>query len=305
MMAALPFRELPRQASINLRADAYGETALGLSRLAAMTTRCSLDIPYGPGAAQRLDIYMPDGKARRDLPVYINIHGGGWMYGYKEWMGLNAPAIVAAPAIYVSIEYTLAPAARHPTQINDCVAALAWVHRNIARYGGDPHRIFVGGHSAGGHLSSLLTLRRDLLEKAGLPADVVKACFPYSGVYDLRDLVVYGQPAKGGPADAMLAAPTDATDASPIAWVKGNETPFFVTWGENDNILCRAEGPAFVVALREQPGRAEAHMYPMLDHFWVHVVQQDPETLWTKTLLAWMNGDPKQTPIPPVCPTCA
>ncbi len=301
----LPFSNLPPQASINLRADAYGETALRISRLVAMTTRCSLDIPYGNGAAHRLDIYMPADRKLKDLPVYISIHGGGWMFGYKEWMGVNAPPIIAAPAIYIAIEYSLAPQAKHPTQINDCVAALAWVYKNVGRYGGDPNRIFVGGHSAGGHLSSLLTVRHDLREKAGLPRDVIKACFPYSGVYDMRDLVVYGQPASPGPADAMLTSPDQARDASPIVWLEGNETPFFITWGENDNILCRAEGPAFVVALQEQPGRVESHMFGSLDHFWVHLIQEDPENLWTKTLVAWMNGDPKTTPIPAVCPTCA
>lgn len=295
-MITLPFAKLPKQAPINPRADAYGEAAVRLSQLAAMTTRCSLDIPYGPGAAQRLDIYMPEGKAK-DLPVFINIHGGGWMAGYKEWMGLNAPAIVAAPAIYVSIEYALTPTgARHPTQINDCVAALAWVYANIAHYGGDPARIFVGGHSAGGHLSALLTLRRDLIERAKLPHDVIKACFPYSGVYDMRDLVVYGE-AGPGPATALVTTPEEARDASPICWVKGNETPFFVTWGENDNVLIHAEAPAFLIALRDQPGRAEGHMFPLFDHFWMHISQQDPASLWTRTLLAWMNGDPRTAPV--------
>src|SRR5918995_3713692 len=78
----VPFADLKPQSPINIRADAYGQTALNLSRLAAMTTRCKLDIAYGSGAAQRLDIYMPADKFAKGLPVFINIHGGGWTHGY-------------------------------------------------------------------------------------------------------------------------------------------------------------------------------------------------------------------------------
>ena len=87
----MPFANLKPQSPINIRADAYGQTALNLSRLAAMTTRCKLDIAYGSGPAQRLDVYMPADKSAKGLPVFMNIHGGGWTHGYKEWMGLNAP----------------------------------------------------------------------------------------------------------------------------------------------------------------------------------------------------------------------
>ena len=131
-----------------------------------------------------------------------------------------------------------------------------------------------------------------------MPRDVIKACFPYSGVYDLRDLAVYGQPDTAGPGGKLLVQPKDAVDASPITWLEGNETPFFITWAENDNALCKAEGPAFLVALRDQPGRAEGHMFPMFDHFWIHLDQQHPENLHTRTLLAWMKGDARTVPMP-------
>jgi acetyl esterase/lipase len=297
--AKLPFSNLPPQQPMNPRADAYGQTAILLSQLAAIETRCALDLPYGPAPAQRLDIYMPDDRSLKDLPVFINIHGGGWMFGYKEWMGVNAPPIVTGSAIYVAIEYTLSPAARFPTQIDDCVAALAWVYRNIVRYGGSPDRIHVGGHSAGGHLCALMALRRDLLTKAGLPADVIKACFPYSGVYDLRDLVAYGfdNDIHGGPRQALLADPADARGASPIAWIEGNDTPFLIAWSEFDNMLCKAEGPSFAVALREQGGRVEAYQAPRFDHFWIHLDQGWEGSKWTRTLLSWMHGDPKTAPV--------
>lgn len=287
----VPFATLKPQPPINIRADAYGRAALNLSRLAALTTRCKLDIAYGPGEAQRLDVYMPSDATLKSLPVFINIHGGGWKWGYKEWMGLNAPAITQFPAIYVAIEYGLSPSQRFPGQLHDCLRAVAWVHKNIAGFGGDPNRLFVGGHSAGAHLSALLTLRRDLHPQFGLPDGIIKACLPYSGVYDLRDLAAYGHSGES-PAAPLLASPADGEAASPIAYVKGNRTPFFITWSENDNVLCKAQSPSFVLALREQGVRAEGYMFPLFDHFWIHIDQQNPGNLWTQTLRNWMTGDP-------------
>ena len=292
----MAFDNIAKQTPINIRADAYFEAALRLSRLAAMTTRCVLDVAYGPRPEQRLDIWLPADTALKALPVFINIHGGGWTHGYKEMMGLNAPAIVAFPAVYIAVEYRLAPAARHPAQVEDAALALAWTFRNIARYGGDPSRIHIGGHSAGAHMASLVALRPAL--RRGLPDDVVKSCFPYCGIYDLRAMHVYGQPEAISPDSWLLSKPEDAAEASPIVWAAANTTPFFVVWAENDPQLVRAEAPAFIAALQEGHGRVDGLMFPLFDHFWTHIDQQRPDNPWTQTLRAWMLGDPETTPVP-------
>ena len=74
-------------------------------------------------------------------------HGGAWTHGYKEWTGLMAPVFTAVPAIFVSVSYRLAPENRFPVPLDDCIDALAYVHRHIADHGGNPARIYVGGHS--------------------------------------------------------------------------------------------------------------------------------------------------------------
>ena len=68
--------------------------------------------------------------------------------------------------------------------VEDCRNAVKWVYDNIAAHGGDPDRLFVGGHSAGGHLAALITLDADLWRGVGLPRDVIKGCFPVSGGFD-------------------------------------------------------------------------------------------------------------------------
>lgn len=288
----MPFPSLPPQGSINDRADAYGQTALTLSRVAAMTTRCARDVAYGKGVAQKLDIYLPNEASARDLPVFINIHGGAWRWGYKEWMGLNAPPIVAARAIYVSVEYSLAPAARYPKQLDDCTLALAWVYKNISRFGGNPAKILVGGHSAGAHLASLMTLRRDRLKQFNLPEDVIKACLTASGAYDFRDPLIYGLPKDNAFLNDFLASAADVKDVSPIAWTRGNRTPFLVTWGENDRDDAKFTAPAFVAVLRREQAPVVSHRFPLLDHFWMHVAQQSATNLWTRTAIAWLKGEP-------------
>ena len=295
----MSFDDLKPQPPINIRADAYAETALRLSRLAAMTTRTVMDVAYGPDPLQTLDIYLPDDPSLRGLPVYVNIHGGGWTHGYKEWMGLNAPPIVAFPAVYVSLSYRLAPEHTFPDPLDDCLAGLAWVKNHIAGHGGDPDRVFVGGHSAGGHLAALLTLRTDLHARHGLPPGFVKACFPYSGVYDLT------MPGQDGsrirvPSTRTLVPedrPAEVAPASPLLHVAGTRTPFLVTWSENDNAYCKAQGPIFLEALRAAGTRAEGWMYPLFDHFWIHIDQQRAASTWTRTLQAWMTGDPATAPV--------
>jgi acetyl esterase/lipase len=292
----MAFDNLPPQSPINPLADVYGQVALDLSRLAAMDLRAEFDVAYGEGPWRRLDIYQPR-QAGRDLPVFLNFHGGGFTHGYKEWLGLNAPPLVAGPAIYISVGYELAPVGKIDAPLGDALTALSWVSKNIAAYGGSPDRIHVGGHSAGAVLSALMTLRKDLYRAYGLPETAIKACFPFSGTYDYQHGDIYGQ------ATTLDKAVPDADAAaamSPIAFVSGNTTPFFVSWGENDGELVKATGAAFTYALRQQPGaRAEAHMFPQLDHFWMHIDQQLDANLWNRTVNAWMAGDPRTTPVPP------
>ncbi|WP_293858259.1 alpha/beta hydrolase [uncultured Alsobacter sp.] len=296
-MPALIFSNLPPRPPMSLKAEAYARVCVNLSRLAAMTTRTSLDVPYGPDPWQAVDIYRPQADHDHLLPVFLNIHGGAWTHGHKEWMGFGAPPVVAAPAIYVSVSYRLAPEHKYPVALDDCLDALAWVWRNIAWYGGDPDRIFVGGHSAGGQLSSLMALRRDLVARRGLPAGVIKACFPYSGVYDMTYDAGGGRRELVDMCVGLISGTDHAREASPLHWTEGNTIPFHVSWGDIDNPYCLAQAPEFVARLKAQPGRVETLVLPGFDHFWIHLDQQRAENPWTRTLLAWMTGDPETAPV--------
>jgi acetyl esterase/lipase len=120
-------------------------------------------------------------------PVLLFFHGGGWTNGYKEWMSFMAPAMSAAGIVFVSAGYRLAAKAVFPTGLMDTAAAVAWVYRTVSSHGGDPERLFVGGHSAGGHYTALLAVRRDWQTAIRLPRDVIRGCLPVSGVYDFTE----------------------------------------------------------------------------------------------------------------------
>lgn len=288
----MAFDNLPPQPPIYpSEAEEYARQALRLSQEAALRTRCVLDIPYGDDYWQKVDVYQPN-KAAEALPVLVFAHGGAWSHGYKEWMGLMAPAIVATPAVFVSVSYRLAPAVRFPSPLEDCLAALRWVHQNIADYGGSADHIYVGGHSAGGHLFALATLRRDLLARTGLPADAIKGCFPVSSQLNL----VFDAPEPGsGEAriyDIFLARAEDAPAASPLHQLEGNRTPFFISYGERDFPRIIASSRRMIEELARQPSGVRSAVYPAHGHFDTALGLADAGHPWIREVRAWLREGP-------------
>jgi acetyl esterase/lipase len=115
-----------------------------------------MDVKYVPDGdpAQSLDIFYPEAKAEKPLPLLVWIHGGGWEAGSKA----NPPYLSQLPRGYVvaSLEYRFSQKAIFPAQIQDCQAALRWLRANAKKYSIDPDKVGVGGASAGGHLSALV-----------------------------------------------------------------------------------------------------------------------------------------------------
>jgi acetyl esterase/lipase len=279
----MPFDNLPVQPQMSAVAEAYAAEILARSRAVAASGRVKLDVPYGDDYWQRIDIYLPAQERLRDLPVLLFVHGGGWSNGYKEWMGFMAPCFTDLPAIFVSVGYRLLPSVRFPAPLDDTIAALAWVHANIARHGGSPDRLFIGGHSAGAHLSALATLRPERLAAAGLGADVVKACFPVSGTYNFEI----------GELEArdkfLLTRPEDAPEASPLRFVAGNRTPFYIVWGDNDLEQVMRTSPRMVEALQQAGSRVEHAVFAGQDHFQPSLDGGRRESAWVETVRAWMG----------------
>ena len=226
------------------------------SEQARQTGGCALDVPYGNGPRERLDIFP---AANANAPVLVFIHGGYWRSMSKSESSFVGAALAQAGACTVVADYALCPGTpEHPQTIPgivlQMVQALAWIWRNIGRYGGDPSRITVAGHSAGGHLTAMLMACNWQVYDAALPVQLVRNGLSISGLHELESIrrTPYLQATlKLTAADALRASPAcmPAPHAGVLnAVVGGDESPEFLrqnqliqsAWGKARVPVCEA-----------------------------------------------------------------
>lgn len=148
-----------------------------------------IDVAYGHGEGETLDIFPAQGKAGDPLaPVLVFIHGGYWRGLDKSDFSFLALPFVKKGACVVVPNYALCPAVTIPEITLQMVEALAWVYRHIDVHGGDPDRITIVGHSAGGHLATMLMACNWPSYSPELPEALAQNALSISGLYDLRPL---------------------------------------------------------------------------------------------------------------------
>jgi acetyl esterase/lipase len=138
-------------------------------------------IHYGPNEAQIVDVYQPGKSQNNKYPVVIWVHGGGWRNGnMQHGKAVDMMTTWAKQGIVVvGVNYRLSPEYMHPAHVQDVAAAINWVYHNIDRFGGDPSRISLLGHSAGAHLVALVATNPTYLGTYGLsPDNVISNVFP-------------------------------------------------------------------------------------------------------------------------------
>jgi acetyl esterase/lipase len=189
----------------------------------------------------KLDLYLPRGQ--KDFPVLIFVHGGTWKSGNKD---LYAPLgkLYAKNGIgTVIINYRLSPKVKHPAHIQDVARAFAWTHKNIAKHGGNPKNIFVCGHSAGGHLVSLLSTNETYLKAEGLALSDIKGTIPLSGVFVLIPNLMFK--------DIFTEDKEVVKSASPIDHVKGNHPPCLMLYADKDFLTLDTMAEQMCTKLKE------------------------------------------------------
>ena len=144
-----------------------------------------VELAYGPAPRERLDVFPARSPG---APVLVYLHGGYWRALDKRDHSFVAPALVDAGAMVVLPDYSLCPQVTVEHIVLQTVRALTWVQRHAHEHGGDPRRIVVAGHSAGGHLATMMLLCRWPEVHPALPADLVKAALSISGIYELEPL---------------------------------------------------------------------------------------------------------------------
>jgi len=177
-----PFRTRDHVAEFDDVVDAFRAS----SRATRRNLRFEIDVPYGGGPAEKLDIFYPLAGGVRGsagLPVHIFIHGGYWRMFSKDDFSYIADTVTAAGAIAVILDYALMPKHRMALLIDQVRRATGWVAREIGRRGGNPFSMSVSGHSAGAHLATWLVDQRD-----AHPDYRVSGCLLLGGIYDLKPL---------------------------------------------------------------------------------------------------------------------
>jgi arylformamidase len=139
---------------------------------------------YGATAAEKLDIYR---SSRPNAPIFVFIHGGAWLGGEAKNYGYAAEMFVKAGVHFIALDFIAIEAAGGDLRMmaDQVRRGVAWVYKNAADFGGDANRLYIGGHSSGGHLCGV-TLVTDWQNEFGLPPDIIKGGLCMSGMYDLK-----------------------------------------------------------------------------------------------------------------------
>jgi arylformamidase len=142
-----------------------------------------LNIPFGANVKQRLDLYLPVKKPTH-AAVLLFLHGGGFREGDRAQYGFVARPYAARGIIVAVASYRLTDDGfKYPDQPEDARLALQWLYRNAAKYGGDPGRLYLSGHSAGAILSADLGVDTSWMPKYGIPKSALRGIAPVSGIY--------------------------------------------------------------------------------------------------------------------------
>jgi acetyl esterase/lipase len=253
------------------------------------------DVAYydGPDAdpvKHKLDLYLP--KGRQDFPVLFFVHGGAWKSGDKKIYAPLGEVFARQGLGMVIVNYRLSPGVKHPAQVQDVAKAFAWTHAHIGRYGGRADEVFACGHSAGGHLVSLLTTDDSYLKAERLGLGDVKAVIPISGVYLIVPPLfsaTFGKDVAG------------YRDASPLEHVKANHPPFLILYGDRDFPTCDVFSERMCEALTE--AKCEASTLKIKDRDHISIIKRmltdgDP-TLHAVVEFVARHSDPKPVPAGP------
>lgn len=226
---------------------------------------CLKNIPYEQvdGLNLKLDIRRPKNQPE-NAPVLFQIHGGAWTHkmGSKNEQAIPLMNRLAEMGwVCVAINYRLSPQATFPDHIIDCKKALVWVKKHIAEYGGNPNFILVTGGSAGGHLSSLLSLTENYAPfQPGFEDEntEVQGCVPFYGIYDFYDEkgLQYHKGLEQVLETSILKEskqgnPELYRQASPINHIHKNTPPFMVIQGDKDTLVSTDEARYFVDSLKQ------------------------------------------------------
>jgi acetyl esterase/lipase len=217
------------------------------------------DLAYGDQPRQKLDVYRPTKSSGASVVIFF--YGGHWQNGEKADYRFVAQALTSRGFVAVLPDYRFYPQITFPAFVQDGAAAVRWVHDNISRFGGDPTKIYLMGHSAGAHVAVLLTLDGHYLKDMGLDRNAIRATAGLSGPYDFVPL----------PGDKAVFGmePTDSTPdpaIEPIHFVDGHAPPILLLHGLKDKTVDSGNSARLAAKIKSAGGNVQYIAYPSRAH---------------------------------------
>ena len=241
-----------------------------------------LDLAYGSGAKETLDIFPPAGGG--PAPAIVYIHGGYWMGSDKSDTSYVAPGFVDEGIAFATINYTLAPEADMDRIVADCRRAVAWIWKNAKELGVDRDRLFVAGHSAGGHLTAMMLATDWKSVDPALPAAPFRGACALSGLHDLEPVRLTFMNETLGLTPEMVAR------NSPLYLDPAMDVPLLLSVGEFETDEFKRHQSELFAAWTakglaiEEVSAPGCHHYTIIGHF------GDPETQLHRVMRAMIEG---------------
>lgn len=237
------------------------------------------DHRYGSRPRQRADVFP---AAKSGSPINIFTHGGFWRFLDKSDHSVVALPLVESGATVVMLNYELCPNVALPDQVAMLRQAVAWVHENAAKFNGDPSKIFVSGHSAGGHLTAMLAAS-GWQGELGLPDDVIKGAVVVSGLFELDPMRFI----PGG--EELLLTETTARQFSPMFNLPRSGMPMVVAVGELETHEWIRQTDDYVSALKQNGNPTTLFKVQVENHYSVFLTLANRVTDLCKNMLSQMG----------------
>jgi arylformamidase len=216
-------------------------------------------LAYGPTPVEALDLYP---AKKSNAPIFVFIHGGAWRSGESKNYGFPAEIFVNAGVNYIALDFISVDAAKGDIGImaDQVRRAIAWTFKNAKNFEGDPNRLYVGGHSSGGHLCGV-ALVTDWQKDFGLPQDMIKGGLCMSGMYDLKPVRLSKRSSYVKFTDAMEESMSSQRQIEKL------RTPIVVTYGTNETPEFQRQNRDFAAAVKAAGKPVELVEAPNFGHF--------------------------------------
>jgi len=217
------------------------------------------DIRYADGPRHTLDVYAPRPGAA-PAAVVVFFYGGGWEDGSKDIYRFVGATLAARGVLTVIPDYRLYPEVRFPAFMDDAAKAVAWSHANANRFGGDPHRLFLMGHSAGGQIATLLALDGSYLKAVDLsPQRNLCGVIGLAGPYDF--LPLHSETLK-----TIFGPEAERWRSQPINFVSSQAPPMLLLAGSGDQTVDPGNTLRLAARLRLAGVPVADELYPGVGH---------------------------------------